>query len=52
MFKDAKTLEAFFDQQLEKWLPAWAYEMPLDEEDEDDDNMIPPSKKFKRIITE
>lgn len=48
MYKDGKTLEAFFDQQLEKWLPAYAYETFCD----DEEDISPPNKKYRRIIAE
>nr|XP_022912734.1 transcription intermediary factor 1-alpha isoform X2 [Onthophagus taurus] len=46
IYNDAKTLEKFFDEQLEKWLPEYAYETFEDED------LHRPNKKFKRIITD
>ncbi|KAL1506345.1 hypothetical protein ABEB36_005728 [Hypothenemus hampei] len=47
VYSDAKALEKFFDEQLEKFLPDYAYRGY-----EDDDNVQPPAKKYKRIITD
>ncbi|XP_060532404.1 E3 ubiquitin-protein ligase TRIM33 isoform X2 [Cylas formicarius] len=47
VYSDAKTLEKFFDEQLEKFLPEYAYET-FDEDDE----VHPPSKKYRRIISD
>jgi len=47
VFNDAKTLEKFFDEQLEKFLPLFAYE-----NFEEDDDVQPPAKKYKRIISD
>ncbi|XP_056629753.1 E3 ubiquitin-protein ligase TRIM33-like [Diorhabda sublineata] len=46
VYMDAKTLEKFFDEQLEKFLPEYAYEMFEDEDSQ------PPTKKFRRIVTD
>lgn len=46
IYTDAKTLEKFFDEQLEKWLPEYAYETF------DDDDLHPPNKKYRRIISD
>lgn len=46
VYSDAKTLEKFFDEQLEKFLPEYAYEQFEDEE------LPPPAKKYKRIISD
>ncbi|XP_068906901.1 E3 ubiquitin-protein ligase TRIM33-like isoform X2 [Tenebrio molitor] len=46
VYADAKTLEKFFDEQLEKFLPEYAYEHF------DDDDIQPPSKKYRRIISD
>lgn len=46
MYVDAKALEKFFDEQLEKFLPEYAYE------NFDDDDIRPPNKKFRRIIND
>ncbi|KAI4463544.1 transcription intermediary factor [Holotrichia oblita] len=46
IYSDAKTLEKFFDEQLEKWLPEYAYETF------DDEDLHPPSKKYRRIISD
>lgn len=42
MYSDASNLEKFFDEQLEKWLPEYAYEMFEDEDD------APPAKKNRQ----
>lgn len=44
VYNDAKMLEKFFDEQLQKFLPEYVYSL------EDDDNIQPPCKKYKRII--
>ncbi|XP_018326695.1 E3 ubiquitin-protein ligase TRIM33 [Agrilus planipennis] len=41
VYQDAKTLEKFFDEQLEKFLPEHAY-----------DEFRPPPKKFRRIVSD
>ena len=46
VYADAKTLEKFFDEQLEKFLPEYAYEHF------DDDDIQPPTKKYRRIISD
>lgn len=46
VYLDAKTLEKFFDEQLEKFLPQFAYE------NFDSDYAQPPAKKYKRIISD
>ncbi len=54
MFNDAKTLEEFFDQMLEKWLPVYAFDDSLRiteiDENEDDSMDGPPAKRCKRAI--
>ncbi|XP_076256147.1 E3 ubiquitin-protein ligase TRIM33-like isoform X2 [Rhynchophorus ferrugineus] len=47
VYADAKVLEKFFDEQLEKFLPAYAYETF-----EEDDEIRPPNKKYRRIISD
>lgn len=42
VYSDASNLEKFFDEQLEKWLPEYAYEMFEDEDD------APPAKKNRQ----
>lgn len=44
MYNDAKMLEKFFDEQLQKFLPQYVGSM------EDDDDVQPPNKKYRRII--
>ncbi|XP_017783188.1 PREDICTED: transcription intermediary factor 1-alpha isoform X2 [Nicrophorus vespilloides] len=46
VYTDAANLEKFFDEQLEKWIPEYAYDMLEDE------NIQPPNKKYKRIISD
>ncbi|XP_023025015.1 E3 ubiquitin-protein ligase TRIM33 isoform X2 [Leptinotarsa decemlineata] len=46
VYLDAKTLEKFFDEQLEKFLPEYAYMF------DEDDVQQPPTKKFRRIISD
>lgn len=46
VYNDAKTLEKFFDEQLEKFLPQYAYE------NFESDDVQPPAKKYKRIISD
>lgn len=46
IYIDAKTLEKFFDEQLEKFLPEYAYETF------DDDDIRPPNRKYRRIMTD
>lgn len=48
IYHDAKTLEEFFNQLLEKWLPAYAYEHI----ESDDDFVNPPQRKYRRIRVE
>lgn len=43
---DAKTLEKFFDEQLLKLLPQFAYQFM------DEDDFQPPTKKYKRILSD
>ncbi|XP_044253927.1 E3 ubiquitin-protein ligase TRIM33 isoform X2 [Tribolium madens] len=47
VYADAKVLEKFFDEQLEKFLPEYAYE-----HFDDDDDIQPPNKKYRRIISD
>lgn len=47
VYNDAKQLEKFFDEQLEKFLPQYAYE-----NFDHDDDIQPPTKKYKRIISD
>lgn len=47
MYSDAKALEKFFDEQLIKFLPEYAYEIF-----DNDDDVQPPNKKYKRIISD
>ncbi|KAF5308881.1 hypothetical protein FQR65_LT00581 [Abscondita terminalis] len=47
VFNDAKQLEKFFDEQLEKFLPQYAYE-----NFDHDDDIQPPAKKYRRIISD
>ncbi|KAJ8966872.1 hypothetical protein NQ314_003266 [Rhamnusium bicolor] len=46
IYIDAKTLEKFFDEQLEKFLPEYAYE------NFEDDDIQPPNRKYRRIISD
>ncbi|KAJ8937289.1 hypothetical protein NQ318_020339, partial [Aromia moschata] len=46
IYTDAKTLEKFFDEQLEKFLPEYAYE------NFEDDEIQPPNRKYRRIISD
>lgn len=46
VYNDAKQLEKFFDEQVQKFLPEYLYSL------EEDDDSQPPAKKYKRIICE
>ncbi|KAJ8913021.1 hypothetical protein NQ315_002036, partial [Exocentrus adspersus] len=46
VYSDAKFLEQFFDEQLEKFLPEYAYE------NFEEDDIRPPNKKYRRIMTD
>lgn len=46
VYQDAKTLEKFFDEQLEKFLPEYAYET-FEEE-----NGAPPLKKLRKTVND
>ncbi|XP_044748323.1 transcription intermediary factor 1-alpha-like isoform X2 [Coccinella septempunctata] len=46
VYQDAKTLEKFFDEQLEKFLPEYAYE------NFEDDAGAPPIKKVRRAVND
>ncbi|CAH0560944.1 unnamed protein product [Brassicogethes aeneus] len=48
VYNEAKALEKFFDEQLEKFLPEYAYET-FDDEDEVGQ---PPNKKYRRVLTD
>lgn len=62
VYSDAKSLEEFLDQMLEKWLPDYAYDEGLrvsaDDGDADyiaqsDDESSQPAKKYRRVtVTE
>lgn len=55
VFNDAKNLEEFFDQMLEKWLPMYAFDNSLRAQEDSDDDPFggpPPAKKSKKMITE
>nr|CAD7448186.1 unnamed protein product [Timema bartmani] len=50
VFQDAKSLEEFFDSLLEKWLPAYAYDVEAGSDDDSLDNQ--PHRKYRRILSE
>ena len=45
IYQNAKILEDFFEQLLEKWLPQYAFDSF---EDDDDDQLTSESKKRKK----
>ncbi|XP_050316343.1 E3 ubiquitin-protein ligase TRIM33 [Anthonomus grandis grandis] len=51
IYADAKTLEKFFDEQLEKFLPDYAYET-FEGEGEVGEAQPPPAKKYRRVVTD
>ncbi|ENN72418.1 hypothetical protein HUJ04_009043 [Dendroctonus ponderosae] len=50
VYSDAKTLEKFFDEQLEKFLPEYVH--PRAQVADNDDDLQPPGKKYRRIIND
>ncbi|CAH1978376.1 unnamed protein product [Acanthoscelides obtectus] len=51
VYQDAKTLEKFFDEQLEKFLPEFAYEQFNDDEEEDAE-LRPPGRKYRKVVND
>lgn len=53
MYQEARNLEEFFEKLLLKWAPNYAYDDPFLATDKDEDEEVfPPNRKYKRIISD
>ncbi|XP_015174099.1 PREDICTED: E3 ubiquitin-protein ligase TRIM33-like [Polistes dominula] len=53
VYQEARNLEEFFEKLLLKWAPNYAYDDPfLSANREEDEEVFPPNKKYRRIITD
>lgn len=51
VYQEARNLEEFFEKLLLKWAPNYAYDDPfLAPEKDEDEEVFPPNKKYRRII--
>lgn len=51
VYQHARNLEEFFEKLLLKWAPHFAYDDPfLTAEGEEDEEVFPPNRKYRRII--
>lgn len=50
VYQEARSLEEYFERLLLKWAPSHAYDDSVNGEDEEE--VFPPNRKYRRIITE
>ncbi|KYN01662.1 PREDICTED: E3 ubiquitin-protein ligase TRIM33 isoform X2 [Cyphomyrmex costatus] len=53
VYQEARNLEEFFEKLLLKWAPNYAYDDPfLTPDKEEDEEVFPPNRKYRRIIND
>lgn len=53
VYQEARNLEEFFEKLLMKWAPMFAYDDPfLTAEGEEEEEVTPPNRKYRRIISD
>ncbi|XP_012537842.2 E3 ubiquitin-protein ligase TRIM33 isoform X2 [Monomorium pharaonis] len=53
VYQEARNLEEFFEKLLLKWAPNYAYDDPfLAPDKEEDEEVFPPNRKYRRIIND
>ncbi|XP_046430107.1 E3 ubiquitin-protein ligase TRIM33 [Neodiprion fabricii] len=53
VYQEARNLEEFFEKLLLKWAPIYAYDDPfLTAEGEEEEEVFPPNRKYRRIISD
>ncbi|XP_033218838.1 E3 ubiquitin-protein ligase TRIM33 isoform X2 [Belonocnema kinseyi] len=53
IYQEARNLEEFFEKLLLKWAPNYAYDDPfLTAEGDEDEDITPPNRKYRRIIND
>ncbi|XP_066591209.1 E3 ubiquitin-protein ligase TRIM33 isoform X3 [Prorops nasuta] len=53
VYQEARNLEEFFEKLLLKWAPNYAYDDPfLSGEKDDEEEVFPPNRKYRRIISD
>ncbi|EZA46840.1 hypothetical protein DMN91_008822 [Ooceraea biroi] len=53
VYQEARNLEEFFEKLLLKWAPNYAYDDPFLATDKDEDEEVfPPNRKYRRTITD
>ncbi|XP_076622856.1 E3 ubiquitin-protein ligase TRIM33 [Colletes latitarsis] len=53
VYQEARNLEEFFEKLLLKWAPNYAYDDPFLSADKDEDEEVfPPNRKYRRIVTD
>lgn len=53
VYQEARNLEEFFEKLLLKWAPNYAYDDPfLATDKEEDEEVFPPNRKYRRIIND
>ncbi|KAL6268152.1 hypothetical protein P5V15_001245 [Pogonomyrmex californicus] len=53
VYQEARNLEEFFEKLLLKWAPNYAYDDPFLTPDKDEDEEVfPPNRKYRRIIND
>ncbi|XP_011140304.1 E3 ubiquitin-protein ligase TRIM33 [Harpegnathos saltator] len=53
VYQEARNLEEFFEKLLLKWAPNYAYDDPFLATDKDEEEEVfPPNRKYKRIISD
>ncbi|XP_076646892.1 E3 ubiquitin-protein ligase TRIM33 isoform X2 [Halictus rubicundus] len=53
VYQEARNLEEFFEKLLLKWAPNYAYDDPFLSADRDEDEEVfPPNRKYRRIVTD
>ncbi|KOX76823.1 E3 ubiquitin-protein ligase TRIM33 [Melipona quadrifasciata] len=53
VYQEARNLEEFFEKLLLKWAPNYAYDDPFLSADKDEDEEVfPPNRKYRRILTD
>lgn len=52
VYQEARSLEEFFEKLLLKWAPTYAYDDLYLATGEEDEEVFPPNRKYRRIIND
>lgn len=52
VYQEARNLEDFFEKLLLKWAPTYAYDDPFAPDKDEDEEVFPPNRKYRRIIND